>query len=218
VTFGLNPKADIFASDIKLWPGKPVFKLNISGKVIEIKLPVYGQHNIMNALCAAAAVKALGLDTELIKFGLEKFVSPKMRMEVKTLMNGVTLINDAYNANPSSMREAVKGLSEAFPDRDKVVVLGDMLELGGSSAQEHAELGKFLDSQPLSRIFLLGEQMQNAMEPLNNTKAVHFMKKEDLTAELKVSIPQGAVVLFKASRGMKLEEVIDNLFPNEETA
>ena len=91
-----------------------------------------------------------------------------------------------------------------------------MLELGNKSCSEHIRLGEFLDSQPLTQIYLYGEFMKDALPPLKNTKAMHFTKKEDLLIELKRSIPEGAVVFFKASRGMKFEELIDNLYPQEE--
>jgi UDP-N-acetylmuramoyl-tripeptide--D-alanyl-D-alanine ligase len=211
VTYGLGPDADIHASDIRLWPEFPTFKLHIEGKTFEVKLPVYGKFNIYNALAAAAAAWKLGIDGDFIRNGLEAFTSAKMRMEKHTLMSGATLINDAYNANPSSVRESVEGLVQAYPDREKTVVLGDMLELGADTAKLHRELGEFLALQPLSRIYLYGPLMENAANVLKNASVRYFTKREELEIDLRKSLPDGSVSLFKASRGMRLEEVINNL-------
>ncbi len=206
-TFSLYKGADAYAEYIQLWPDKPSFELNIQGKKIKILMPVYGKFNIYNALAAAAAAGWMGIDIETIKKGLEHFISPGMRMETHTLKNGALVINDAYNANPSSIKESVQGMITAFPERPKIVVLGDMLELGTDAAKYHAKLGEFLAMQPLEKIFLFGPLMEAAANRLDPSLVRHFMHPGELEIELKKTLASDVVVLFKGSRGMHLEEI-----------
>lgn len=207
VTFGMYKGAHVFAENIKLWPDKPSFELNMHGKAVKISLPVYGKFNIFNALAAAAAAGRLGVDIEKIKQGLEHFLNPHMRMETHALSSGTLMINDAYNANPSSIRESIQGMVTAFPERPKMVVLGDMLELGTESELYHAKLGEFLAMQPLEKIFLYGPLMEAAASRLEPSAVRHFTKMDELEIELKNTLTPDAVVLFKGSRGMHLEDL-----------
>ncbi|MBN1622615.1 MAG: UDP-N-acetylmuramoyl-tripeptide--D-alanyl-D-alanine ligase [Endomicrobiales bacterium] len=216
ITYGLNRSARVYAYDIKLWPGYPSFKINIDGTSTPIKLVVYGSFNIYNALAAASIAWALGIDLELIKKGLENFAGPKMRMSVRNLISGTTVINDAYNANPSSMRESILSLVKTFPDRDKVLVLGDMLELGKKTEEEHLKLGEFLNTQPVIQIYLYGVLMEKTFLSLKGAPVKYFKQKKDLIEELRNLSLQNSVVFFKASRGVKLEQVIEKVFPEDE--
>jgi UDP-N-acetylmuramoyl-tripeptide--D-alanyl-D-alanine ligase len=211
VTFGLYKGAHVYAENIKLWPDKPSFELNMQGKTVKILMPVYGRFNIFNALAAAAAASCLEIDIETIKQGLEHFTQPKMRMETHVLNGGALLINDAYNANPSSIKESIQGMVTAFPERPKIVVLGDMLELGNDAELYHAKLGEFLASQPLEKIFLYGPLMKVAASRLEPVTVQHFSKLDSLEIELKNALTPDVVVLFKGSRGMHLEELFRHL-------
>lgn len=211
VTFGMYKGAQVYADNVKLWPDKPSFELNMRGKTTKISLPVYGKFNIMNALAAAAAAGRMGIDSDAIKRGLEQFSHPQMRMETHELSSGVMLINDAYNANPSSVRESVAGMVTAFPERPKVVVLGDMLELGAEAENFHARLGEFLAMQPLEKVFLYGPLMEAAARRLPPAVARHFLRMDDLEEGLRQALLSDAVVLIKGSRGMHLEELFQRV-------
>jgi UDP-N-acetylmuramoyl-tripeptide--D-alanyl-D-alanine ligase len=210
-TFGIENDAQVMARNITLWPSYPSFDLCFGAERLNVTLPVYGRFNVANALAAAAAAWKLGVKPAVIADALRQFVPPKMRMEVHTLVSGTTIINDAYNANPVSMKESVASLVQTFPDREKIVILGDMLELGPTAADAHRAMGEFLASQPLSRIFLYGPLMRNAQTALQNGAARHFVDKDDLASALKGCLSPGAVVLFKASRGMAIEKIADNI-------
>jgi UDP-N-acetylmuramoyl-tripeptide--D-alanyl-D-alanine ligase len=216
VTYGVEREAQVQAKNIRLWPEFPSFDLCIGAECVRVTLPLYGRFNVYNALAAAAAAWKLGIDSETIKQGLEHFSVPRMRMEVKKLISGVTIINDAYNANPTSVKESVQGMVTAFPDREKIVVLGDMLELGVQAEAEHFRLGEFLVSQPLSKVFLYGPLMEKAFLAMNNPSVAYFKKKDELEAALRKPLPPGAVVLFKASRGMALEEIANKMLSEEQ--
>ncbi len=139
-------------------------------------------------------------------------------MEKHRLVSGAILINDSYNANPTSMRESIKSVVDSFQDREKVLVLGDMLELGDISAQEHRKLGEFISALPISRTILYGEQMSNAFSVLNDPEAStkYFTRKDEMIAEIRKHINSDSVILFKGSRGVGLEEVVESIISREE--
>jgi UDP-N-acetylmuramoyl-tripeptide--D-alanyl-D-alanine ligase len=215
ISFGIDSKADIVAEDVKLWPDLPSFTLRLGGDLINVRLPVNGKFNIYNALAAAACAWKLGIGSVLIKKGLEKFKPEKMRMETIKLVSGAVIVNDSYNANPSSMRAAITAFVQAFPDKEKIVVLGDMLELGETSEQEHASLGGFLALQPLHRIFLYGPLMAKAGEKLESAQFSYFEDKDELAEQLRSALSQDSVAFVKGSRGMKLEEVVEKIVSGE---
>ena len=218
LTFGLSDKAAVRARNIRLWPDLPSFEVELAGKNIRVRLPVYGRFNIYNALAAAAAALKLGVSPETIARGLEKFKGPKWRMERHQLLSGAIIINDAYNANPSSMKGSIESLVESFPDRDKILVLGDMLELGETAVEQHKALGSFIRLQPVSKVILYGELTKYTLEGLGSSEARHFTRKEDVIIELKKHINSDCVVLFKASRGIRLEEICDAVLAFEQNA
>ncbi len=216
ITFGLTGKAQISARDLKLWPDYPQFDLVINQQSIHIKMPVYGHFNVYNAMGAAAAAFKLGMTIEEIRAGIESFKPAAMRMEVKELLaSNITVINDAYNANPSSMREALSSLFQSFTDREIVMVLGDMLELGVSADEEHRQLGEFLKTQPGGTILFYGPLMHKAFEACDNPDARHFTDMHKMMAELERSLKPGMVVFFKGSRGMKLETAAHKVMSRE---
>lgn len=212
ITFGLYGGADVYARNITLWSDNPKFELYLNGKVVEITMPVKGKFNIVNALAAAAVACGLGLTMEEIKSGIETFTPPAMRMESIKTNSGVVLINDAYNANPSSVREAIQSVCEAYPDSDINLVLGDMLELGDKSNMYHSELGKFINDAPtVQKVFLLGEMSDNTKNSINKKPAYRAANSEELLELLEKygNRTPKTVYLFKGSRGMKLEEVYE---------
>ena len=211
LTFGMDRKNDVSADKVQPVAGGVAFSLFMAGRTIPVKLPVYGAFNVYNAMAAASAAKKLGIELEVIKKGLETFSAVKMRMEPFRLASGALLINDAYNSNPSSVKESVKSFVEAFPAKTKIAVLGDMLELGERSAEFHKELGRFLAGQPLNKIFLVGPLMKNAFSALSGGIAVYFENKDGLAEQLKQELTKDSAVLFKGSRGMALEDLIKKL-------
>lgn len=218
VTFGIDNPSTVTCKNLKLWPGNPTFDLLIEGRPVgNVILPVFGRFNVYNALAAAAAAHSLGIPPEAIRRGLESFVVPNMRMNVINLVSGLTLVVDAYNANPSSMKEALKTFVETFPDRDKIAVLGDMLELGDSAEPEHRKLGELLNTLPLNQSFLFGPMMEHAHNAVKDNKSKYFDNKDKLINELRSHISSNGVIFFKASRSMHFEEVIDVLLLENET-
>jgi len=167
-----------------------------------LKLP--GRHNILNALAAIQAAKILKVSNEQIRKGLERFKPSGKRMELIKKKGGILIINDSYNANPSSMRAALLTLAE-YPAKRRIAVLGDMLELGKISKAAHQKIGSLSKKLKIDLLLSVGT-LSNAMKADR-----HFENVKDASKYLKKHLRPGDVVLLKASRLIQLEKVVDNL-------
>ena len=209
ITFGLSEKADIFATDIHQDEKFLSFRWN--GK-IKVRIPVLGRKNVYNALAAIAAGERLGLDPKNIPGRLENFRALPMRME-RLEANGVTLINDAYNANPRSMEAALAELANLDGSKRKVFVLGDMCELGESSAAHHRRLGRLAAESGADILVAVGkeskETVKGAIEAGFERKRLrHYDSSEEAERGIEELVRKGDVVLVKGSRAMGLEVVV----------
>lgn len=212
ITFGLYSGADIYAKNIKLWLDKPVFDMYIDGKNETIELPIKGKFNIFNALGAAAVAYGLGFSFSEIKEGLANFTPPNMRMQSYKLSNETIIINDAYNANPSSMKESISSLSQSYPDKEVILILGDMLELGENAAEYHAEIGKFINTLPyVKMVCLFGDLVGHIKNEIKDKKIKYFMSKRILLEEIEKELDGNTLVFIKGSRGMKLDVIYDEM-------
>jgi UDP-N-acetylmuramoyl-tripeptide--D-alanyl-D-alanine ligase len=177
-------------------------------------LQVPGEHNVRNALAATAAAVALGVPLENIASGLERFGGVSGRLQRKQGRNGAVLIDDTYNANPSSMRAALGVLAQAAGKR--IFVMGDMGELGADAPRLHAEIGTAARQAGIQRLLALGELSREAVREFG-TGAQHFADAESLCEELNKELSTGTTVLVKGSRFMKMERVVAGCIEREET-
>jgi UDP-N-acetylmuramoyl-tripeptide--D-alanyl-D-alanine ligase len=218
VSFGYSAMADVRASMVTSDARQgTTFRLHLPGKVRPtiVRMKVHGTHNVTNALAAAAVGTALNLSGAMIAQGLSRFRPAAMRSQVVTLQ-GVHFINDCYNANPASMNAALQLLAQWRPARDRIAVLGDMLELGAETGRLHRQVGQFLATQGLSRLITCGALGRDIAEGARQGGAASLQIDEvdDAAAAadfLKKILRQGDVVLVKASRGMKMEQVVQTL-------
>lgn len=175
---------------------------------LEIQLPVEGEHNVSNALAAVAVARGLGIPEATIKQGLEATVNVSGRLTSRPFINGATLIDDSYNANPASMRAAARVLvTHAAP---RYLVLGDMGELGSTSEQLHELLVTDLSELPLDGVFTLGPKMKRVAH-IFGVKGKSFDDVDPLAESLYPRLTAGATLLVKGSRSMALERVIEKL-------
>ncbi|WP_147803372.1 UDP-N-acetylmuramoyl-tripeptide--D-alanyl-D-alanine ligase [Alkalicoccus halolimnae] len=178
-------------------------------------IPVLGSHNINNALAAIAVAGLFEVSYSSIRKGLERLQVTGMRTELVEGRDGVTVINDAYNASPTSMRAAVKLLQDLQADGKKIVVLADMLELGEKEETFHMETGKDIEAAEIDYVFTLGSLgrkiAEGAAVNFSENRLLSFDDKQALIKELGSLVGRGDVVLVKGSRGMKLEEVVQSL-------
>ena len=171
---------------------------------VELQLP--GRHNATNALAATAACLAVGADLAAVVAGLAGYAGAKGRLQRQPAINGATLIDDSYNANPDSMRAAI-GVLAALPGR-KILVMGDMGEIGPAAAQFHDEIGGYAKSMGIDRLLAVGEQAATAVRNFDGG-ASHFKNVAALIESLRGLLDAQTTVLVKGSRFMKMERVVE---------
>lgn len=183
---------------------------NFSSTLITLQL--LGDHNIKNAIAACCVGKYMGVDGQRIAKALGEVKITGMRQQLQQGKDGVTFINDAYNASPTSVKAALSLLKELPSFKRKIVVLGDMLELGEREVEYHTQLAGDLNEQEIDAIFTYGELAQHivgeAKTRFGEGKAEAFSDKKKLIDRLSEYLSSGDLVLVKGSRGMRLEEVI----------
>jgi UDP-N-acetylmuramoyl-tripeptide--D-alanyl-D-alanine ligase len=187
------------------------FDLCVNGRRANVRLRMCGFHNVTNALAAAAVAHALGLDLDTIRAGLEAAQAPKMRMEVFRLANGVTVVNDGYNANPASVEAALR--TSAHQVGRLLAVLGEMRELGAQSGALHQKIGKLAATSGAAVLIAVGshaeDQAAGALEGGMATTAVRVCADPAAAAAAVIELWQsGDVVLLKGSRGADDEEAV----------
>jgi UDP-N-acetylmuramyl pentapeptide synthase len=190
-------------------------RLDLAGQDVEIELPVAGFHQLHNALAAAGAALAMGSNVEDIQSGLARVELPGRRMRIERV-GDVTVVDDAYNANPASVAAALASLENARPGSRRVAVLGDMLELGPSAKELHAEVGRALGRHGVALLIGAGPLMAHAVEAAVSV-GVEALSVADSTAAGEIlhdRIRPDDVILFKGSRGMKMELAIEAIRPS----
>lgn len=213
IYFGIeNENSDVRALDISEDGQNTSFTVSFSGKTQSVTIPTVGIHNVYDALSAFAVGLELEIEPENIALALSKYEPSGMRQRIREI-NGVKIIEDCYNASPDSQRAALNALKAIKAER-KIAVLGDMLELGDYSKQAHCDIGKYVAEMQIDMLFTFGEESKSITETAQKfgVDAFAFTDKTVLFNALKGEINKGDAVLFKASRGMKLEEVIEMLY------
>jgi UDP-N-acetylmuramoyl-tripeptide--D-alanyl-D-alanine ligase len=212
-TFGRNETNDLFPTEITQMAQGNRFKMNASTESFE--LPVLGTHNILNALAAMHIAHYFSIPYEKMKDGLSGIKLTNMRMELVEGKRGEKIINDAYNASPTSMMAAIDLVSNLQGYDRKILVLGDMLELGPQEEQYHLQIGEGLDAEKTDILFTfgpLGEHIaKGARKILGEQRVFAFRDKAELIEELKKHVNEQTLILVKASRGMKMEEIVTAL-------
>jgi UDP-N-acetylmuramoyl-tripeptide--D-alanyl-D-alanine ligase len=191
------------------------FVLQTGRQRCSVQLNYLGQHNVVNALGAAALALGAGVKLPAIRRGLEMARPFSMRMQIEE-WNGIGIINDAYNANPASMKAALQTLAEIDCHGNRIAVLGDMFELGKHSTKEHRQLGKTAASANIDALYLLGnlatEVRQGAvLAGMRTEKIIVGKDHADLGRRLRERAKRGDWLLFKGSRGMRMERVLQEL-------
>lgn len=204
-----NPLAQYRASQVEKTQTGIGFSAVYPGGETPVSLPVHGLHNVYNALAAFAAGCEAGVEPALAAEALGRFSPTGMRQKMKAA-GGITYIEDCYNAGPDSQRAALLTLA-GFQAKRRIAVLGDMLELGDIAVSEHEALGAFAGAQGLDILLTLGPLSEHTAAAARNAgvgQVFSFTVKTPLAETLAGLLEPGDAVLFKASRGMKLEEVI----------
>lgn len=213
--FGVeNPACGLRAKDVRQSQEGIHYTACCNGEEFPVYLPLEGMHYVPDSLAAISAGLSLGVSTENIRKGLANFRTMEGRQEIFA-HNGYTIIKDCYNAGPESMEAALKVLGNR-PGR-KIAVLGDMLELGSHSAAAHEKAGKQA-AQYADVLLCYGKECEKMLlgaQQAGMKQVWHFMEHRLLAKQLKAIVKPGDVLLFKGSRGMKMENALE-LFLQEE--
>lgn len=201
---GINIREDVFSSRFDINNGIKDVVVNVGGKVF-----------IYNALVACAIGEILGIDEELIKMGIANFKLSSGRLEKKINSKGVTIIDDTYNANYDSMKSSIELLGKVN-DKRKVLVLGDMLELGKYSKEMHVGIGEVVFNNGIDKLVTIGNESleieKRAIElGMNESDCYHFAKENECYDLLLSLVNENDIVLLKSSHGIHLDRVVDKL-------
>ncbi|MBI3284045.1 MAG: UDP-N-acetylmuramoyl-tripeptide--D-alanyl-D-alanine ligase [Burkholderiales bacterium] len=207
LSFGLSGGADVQGSYQANEFGSAL-QIRIAAQTFALQLHAAGEHNVMNALAAAACCAAIGIDHQTIARGLEAFQPVSGRLQRKQAPNGRTVIDDTYNANPDSVRAAIDVLSQM--GGDSALVLGDMGEVGDEGVQFHEEIGNYARERGVAHLLVLGELVQHAARAFG-AGARHFSEIGELLSALDAELSGKTTVLVKGSRFMKMERVVAHL-------
>ena len=210
-----SQKADIMAKDIRSESLGYSFKLETPTGTIRLTLPLAGRFNIYNALAAAAVGYFFKVPIQKIRDCLEQTKPFDKRMQLIKLGNGVTVLNDTYNANPESISSAIDTLCTLRGDGQSIAVLGDMLELGDHSLGEHQEIGKQVARSQISYLFVTGDfahvTAQSAVDAGMKPERVLMRSREEIVSTLKEILAPHDWILVKGSRGMAMEKIVEEL-------
>jgi UDP-N-acetylmuramoyl-tripeptide--D-alanyl-D-alanine ligase len=213
-TFGFEKKNDMHTLSVEPTDSGSHFTINAM-PAVDYFLPVLGRHNVLNAMASMLVAHEFGIGYQEMKTGLQSVELTKMRMEWLEGIKGVKVINDAYNASPTSTKAAIE-LAVQMPGFErKLLVLGDMLELGMDEELFHYQVGQAVDGEAIDYLFTYGRLGQfiaaGAKNSLGEDRIFAFTDKQELIKKLKSVILGGELIVAKASRGMKLEEVVQAL-------
>jgi UDP-N-acetylmuramoyl-tripeptide--D-alanyl-D-alanine ligase len=211
-TFGIAQPADFSASDIHTAIDGAGFvtrfKLRAPAGVMPIDLHLAGGHNVLNALCAAAAATAAGASLDEVRAGLATMRPVPGRLQFKTAPSGAWIVDDSYNANPSSMKAGIEVLASV--DARRWLVMGDMGELGSFADESHGEIGRFARNHRIDRLFATGPLSQLAVEAFGSG-GEWFSDTEALARAVNAELTREVCVLVKGSRSNRLERVVEAL-------
>lgn len=218
VTYGQGEDAHVRAADVVLEDsGAPSFTLHLRGRTARVRLALVGAHQVHNALAAAAVADELGMDIDAVAAALGAATPvSRWRMEV-TEHDGATLVNDAYNANPESMRAALTTLEALARNRRSLAVLAHMAELGADGAAEHERVGEMAARTGVAHLIVVGEAAEGiavgaeraARQGLWQGECVRVADAGAAATALRERMRTGDVVIVKGSRVAALERVID---------
>ena len=204
ITFGFESDATI---KYEILDNKKIKIFTPKGN-FDVRINLLGKHNLMNILAACACSYALEIPVNIMKKGIESIKPFPGRLETLKGINGATVINDSYNANPSSMMEAIEVL--ASMDGHKILVIGDMAELGNNTDRYHKDLGRHIKASQIDITLAVGRHTKITMQQLDK-KELWFDSKNTLMAELLKVMDYKSTVLVKGSRFMKMEDIVNKI-------
>ena len=214
-TYGINEKSDMQAKDIQLYENNSEYKIKINNKAEKIRVPVGGEHFVLNSLCAIAVGELLNIENEDIKKGIETFSLTKNRMEVIELKDKIKIINDAYNSSVESVKASLAYMNNLKANR-RIAVLGDILETGEFAEKLHRKIGEVVCENNVDILICSGKNAKYIIESarengFDENNMYYFEDKEEIVDLIKQIIQTEDVILFKASNGMRFFDIVEKL-------
>ncbi len=206
--------SDIIAKDIEQKGDDTLFTIVYGGKEYNAQIPTIGKHNVYNALVAFLVGIEIGMDEEKIIEALLQYENSGMRQQI-SIKNDIKVIADCYNASPDSMVSALSVIKAVECKGRRIAVLGDMLELGKTSDDLHRQVGRLVKDYDIDILYCYGKEafyIKEGAKEAGVSNVIYTDNKDELATLLKRDLVKGDAVIFKASRGMKLEEVIEKVF------
>ncbi len=212
-TFGKEKTNDIYVTKLEADENGSVFTVNQAE--LTFRLPVPGHYNVLNALAAMLVARHFQVSFTEINDAFARIRLTEMRMELSPGINGSRILNDAYNASPTSMKAVIDFVAGLTGVKKKIAVLGDMLELGPEERKYHREVGEHIDPEKIDYVYTYGGRgkwiAEGARTVLPASRVFSFTDKKELIRHLKPKLEPSTIVFVKASRGMKLEEVVKGI-------
>jgi len=212
ITFGVDGPADVTGSRVQQQPGRLYFETNDR---VQVEIPIMGVHNVKNALAALAVARRMGITSRQYAEAMKDFAGVPGRLQAREI-HGITVIDDSYNANPASMSAAIAELSTWKGVLRRVLVCGDMEELGESAAEYHVRLGEEAARSNIDLLFAVGPKCalaaQAALEAgMGHSRVQKSINSRRLARLIKSMIREGDVILVKGSHAMQMEKVVESL-------
>lgn len=215
IYYGIKNKANYMADHIEFTDRGTNFTAIMDGNRHKFFIPIFGKHNVYNALAAIAASRIFNFDIKSIRNGLKQYRKPYMRLQMMKGIRNTTIINDTYNANPDSMIAGLEVLSTLAKGKTSVAVLGNMLEQGEFAAKNHRLVGEKAAELGINWLVTVGRLAREiaigASAKSTVIKTWSFRWKKDAIAFLRSNLPSGAVVLVKGSRGSYMEQIVKGI-------
>ncbi|HSP88390.1 MAG TPA: UDP-N-acetylmuramoyl-tripeptide--D-alanyl-D-alanine ligase [Ignavibacteriaceae bacterium] len=213
ISFGAEKKADVKGKILKYTDdGKPIVELKYKRKIIKTEFNLYGEQSFKNLLAASSVAFRLGLNEKQILNGIKKLAPPDKRLNVIKYPNFI-LIDDTYNANPESMKSSIELLSKIKSFKKKIAILGDMFELGDTAEKHHKNLARIIKKNKIDEVYTIGNLMEVLNQELKKSQIInqHFLNRDSLKNFIREKDLTNSVILVKGSRGMKMEEFVQQL-------
>lgn len=205
---GYNHEYEVYGTNIILEEEKTKFEANLNGKSHKFTLPMAGKHNVLNAMLAIAVANKLGLNFESMERGIANLEATSMRLQV-IKKDKFIIINDCYNASPDSMKSSLDVLN-TYKSGRRIAILGTMNELGHEAFNAHTEVGEYA-TEKVDKLVVIGNYKDNFKEGFNGCDIEMYATKEEFISNVKTLVKENDILLVKASRGMKFEDIVNSI-------
>lgn len=218
ITYGIENEADVMAKNIRFERfGETTFTLQTPNKNAEVSFPLNGKHNILNALAASAVGVSFGMTAQEIAESLKTVAPPPQRGEILHFVEGFTVVNDTYNSNPDALISMVKTIVDGGNGaKRKIVVAGEMRELGNDAAKIHFETGQKIAELKIDKLFGVEGFAQDLLNGAGLSDSEFYENSTVAAEKFLAEVQAGDLILVKGSRGVRTERVIEKLLENFE--